>query len=171
MGERKKRLILILLIFLLTSFLSIEAEIPDNFPDDLDYFNSPDTSRLWILPSLVELGEIKTDPFDSTIEYFERTNALFILFIPPNTKWQLVLTGEDFRSGGDVIPLRQMEWMKNREGYKKMPKAGKEEVIAKNKDQGGGIFQFLTLSFKLKLEGDEVPGRYSSSMIISLISF
>ncbi len=161
MEKRKKWLIVFWLMFLMISFVSIEAGIYDHYPDG---------SWLSLPTSFVELGEIITDPFDSTIEYFETHNALFILFFPPNSKWQLILSGEDFRSGINTIPLSQMEWMKDGGKYRKMSAAGKETVLARNQDyKEGEIIQLLNLSFRLILKGEEVPGRYSSSMVISLV--
>lgn len=161
MEKRKKWLIVFWVIFLMITFVSIEAGIYDRYPDG---------SMLLISSPLVGLGELKADPLNPTIEYFENTNALLVFFFPRSSRWQLVLSGEDFRSGINTIPLSQMEWMKDGGKYHKLSTAGKETVLAKNQDyKDGKNLRLLNLAFRLVLKGEEVPGRYSSSMVISLI--
>jgi hypothetical protein len=124
----------------------------------------------FLLNSHVRLGDLKTDPVNPTLEYFEANEALSFFLLTLNSKWQLFLSGDDFVSGGDRIPLEQMEWKLGTGNYRKMPRAGKEELIMTHGQSSSGWLHYDNLSFRLVLQGDEAPGRYNSTLTLTMVN-
>ena len=116
--------------------------------------------------TVASLGELKTDPFDPTIEYFEAENAISFSGIVVG-EWQLLLSGEDFVSGADRIPLEQMEWKLRGGTYRRMPARGRYQEIMRV----SGLLKIFSdnLSFRLVLKGDESPGRYNNLLTLTLV--
>ncbi|HBG15980.1 MAG TPA: hypothetical protein DDW93_04295 [Firmicutes bacterium] len=156
---RTRVLLLTILLTIAVASCQVKAGLYDTYPD---------FSFLILSTPIVRLGDLKTDPLDPTHEYFETTNALSVLFYTQSSKWEVVMSGSDFQSGSESIPLRQMEWKKEGANYKKMSSPGKNTVLAKAQGEGN-LFYMLNLSFRLVLEGVEIPGRYGNTMVISMI--
>ena len=166
----RKRVLILTILLVAVSSISVRAGIDDCYPDG---------SMLLLSTSVAQLGELKVDPLNPQFEYFEVTNGLTVLFYPRSSRWQVVMSGSDFRSGVESIPLEQLEWKKDGEKYKKMPSSGRDVVLAKSQqdkadeaDQEGRNIprlHYFDLSFRLVLKGVEVPGRYGNTMIISMV--
>ena len=97
--------------------------------------------------SVANLGELKTDPFDPTLEYFEAENAISFNVLVLFGQWQLLLSGEDFVSGGERIPLERLEWKLQSGSYRRMPAPGKNQEVARY----SGLLRLYSdyLSFRL----------------------
>ena len=156
---RSKACLLVCCLILVMIAIPVQAETTDYFGNN---------GLLIITTPYVRLGELKTDPANPALEYFEAEEALRFLIFTWDSKWQVFLSGNDFVSGVDRIPLEQMEWKLGGSNYRKMPRAGKEEIILAQ-GQNSGFFQYHNLSFRLALRGDEAPGRYNSNLTITMI--
>lgn len=157
MGRSKGLLVFWLMLVVIT--IPVQAGTTDNYG----------TSGLLIITTpYVRMGEFKTDPVNPALEYFEAEEALNFLILTWDSKWQVFLSGVDFVSGVDQIPLEQMEWKLGGNKYHKMPRAGKEEIILTH-EQASGFLQYHSLSFRLALQGDEAPGRYNSTLTLTMI--
>lgn len=152
-------LLLLLLAVVLSGAVTVGAGPTDLYPQGLLVLSS----------TLVGFGDLKSEPFDPPLEYFEAEDALNIHIITLFRDWQLLMSGTDFRSGADLIPLQQLEWKKQGDFYKKMKAAGSEEVIAKGEDYPWLPYYLVDLSFRLVLTGNEVPGYYGNTMTFSMI--
>ncbi|MBA2132653.1 hypothetical protein [Capillibacterium thermochitinicola] len=118
--------------------------------------------------TVANLGELKTDPFDPTLEYFEAENAISFTVLVLLNEWQLLLSGEDFVAGAERIPLAQMEWKLRNGTYRRMPAAGSNQELMRI----SGFLRVISdsLSFRLVLKGDESPGHYSSTLTLTLVN-
>ncbi|NLY91794.1 MAG: hypothetical protein GX081_09375 [Firmicutes bacterium] len=158
MGRSRSRWLVLCLMLAVVS-LPVQAGLLDIYGLD---------GWLLLLNSYVRLGELKTDPIDPALEYFESEGALSFLFGSIDTEWQMFLSGTDFQSGMDRIPLERMEWKISGGDYRRMPAAGREVVIMRG-DQNSSWLQMGSLSFRLVLRGDEKPGTYSSTLFLTMV--
>lgn len=160
----RRKILLVLLILLVLSVL----------PCSFTYGKLIDVylrEGAWLLISdpQVDLGTLKVDP-SGQAEYFEETGAIQILFqCLSNREWKVLMDGDIFRSGVLEIPLTQLEWDKGG-GYKKMPPNGSPALLAEDKDYPGSksSLHSLSLSYRLKLTGEEFAGDYSSEIEIMM---
>ena len=157
MGQVRICLLLFGITVILTS-MPIQAGPFDSYPN----------AWLMILTPYVRLGELRSDPLDPTLEYFEAEDGLSFIFYTGISQWQLLLSGTDFTSGGETIPLNQLEWKRRGGSYRKMRSTGHEEVIMSDQDERGNL-HLQSLSFRLVLTGAEVPGRYGNTLTLSMV--
>lgn len=157
--SRSKACLLVFCLILAVITIPVQAVTTNDISLDGLFF---------LVNSHVRLGDLKTDPVNPTLEYFEAQEALSFIIITWDSNWQILLSGGDFVSGVDQIPLEQMEWKLGADHYRKMPRAGKEQLILTH-GQSSGLLQYHSLSFRLVLEGDEAPGRYSNTLTLSMI--
>jgi hypothetical protein len=157
----KKRgwLLCLLLVVCLVGAVTIGAGPIDLYPQGVMILSS----------TLVQFGNLRTEPHTPPLEYFEAEDVLDIQLITLYRDWQVLMSGSDFRSGADLIPLQQLEWKKSGGYYKRMKAAGSEEVIAKADDYGFNLHYLIDLSFRLVLTGNEAPGNYGNTMIFSMV--
>lgn len=158
-----KKRVWLFIVFLL---VALNPAVVTEGAGQIDYYPH---AILALSTTLVPFGALQTEPFDPPLEYFETEDALSIHLITLRRDWQLVMSGGDFRSGTDTIPLEQLEWKKQGSVYKKMKAAGSEEVIAKGRDYRWPVYYIFDLSFRLVLTGGEVPGYYGNTMIFSFV--
>ncbi|HEY8392191.1 MAG TPA: hypothetical protein VIL83_05640 [Capillibacterium sp.] len=158
MGRSRRRRLVLLLLLVLLSFPA-QAGLVDFYGFD---------TMLLLLNPVVNLGEIKTDPLDPTLEYFEAERALRFILISASDNWQLFLSGGDFQSGMDRIPLERMEWKLSGGDYRRMPAAGKELAIRSGSVKESWLYTD-SLSFRLVLRGDEKPGSYYSTVMLTVV--
>ena len=147
MGRGRTRWLILLLMLAVIS-LPVRAGLMDVYGLD---------TWLLLLNSYVRLGELKSDPLDPALEYFEAERALRFLLASGSHDWQLFISGTDFQSGLDRIPLERMEWKLGSGDYRKMPAAGKELAIMRGSPKESWIYMD-SLSFRLGKRGDEKPG-------------
>ena len=157
----KSRICLLLLLWLLLVVVLVPVRA-QNWDWDLGL-----GAMLTLTNAVANLGELKTDPLNPLFEYFEAENAIsfsvFVLF----REWQVLLSGTDFVSGVERIPLEQLEW-KMRDGtYRRMPAPGRNQEIMRV--SGIGLYSG-NLSFRLVLAGDERPGLYNSTITLTLVN-
>ncbi|HHT49305.1 MAG TPA: hypothetical protein GXZ98_08455 [Firmicutes bacterium] len=155
MGWSRKRWFFFCFILLVLS-LPIQAEV---------FESNGLSSGLYLFDSYVRLGELKTDPIDPALEYFEAEEALSFFLWSLFSDWQLFLSGTDFISGMDQISLERMEWKITGGEYRKMPPAGSQLEIMR----GRSLLEWDSLSFRLVLRGDESPGLYNSILTITMV--
>ena len=157
--KRRWLLICLLLVFSFFGAFPAGAGTVDLYPQGI----------LTLSSSLVQLGALKTEPHTPPLEYFEAEDALNIHIITIFPDWQLLMSGSDFSSGPDRIPLQQLEWKKQGGYYKRMKPAGSQEVIAKGEEFPWSLYYLIDLSFRLVLTGNEAPGNYGNTMIFSMV--
>lgn len=159
---RREILLVLLNLFILCLLSSsTQGKIYDFYPNEWAY--------LFIDTAQVDLGALKVDP-SGQAEYFEETGAIQIHFqCLSNREWKVLMDGDIFRSGVLEIPLTQLEWDKGG-GYKKMPPNGSPALLAEDKDYPGSksSLHSLSLSYRLKLTGEEFAGDYSSEIEIMM---
>jgi len=151
MGRSRSRWLVVCLILAVIS-LPVQAGLLDGW--------------LILLNPYVRLGELKTDPIDPALEYFEAEGALEFIIVTIRSEWRLLISGSEFQSGMDRIPLERMEWKLSGGDYRKMPVAGNELEIMR----GSHSYLYMdNLSFRLVLRGDEKPGSYNSTLYLTLV--
>lgn len=154
---KSRRFLLLLGLFLAVALVPVRAQ-------DIDLGLR---GTLVLYDSVASLGQLKTDPIDPTLEYFEAEGALNFLVVAIVPGWQVFLSGTDFVAGAERIPLERLEWKLSGGNYRRMLASGRSQEIIKNTT--GGLLYLDNLSFRLVLRGDESPGRYNSTLTLSLV--
>ncbi|NLM38250.1 MAG: hypothetical protein GX202_09020 [Firmicutes bacterium] len=150
---------------LLVGLLLAAVLVPVHVQGNIDLENG---AILFLANSVANLGELKTDPFDPTLDYFEAQNVVSFGVVVLYNEWQLLLSGEDFVAGSGRIPLSRLEWKMQNGNYRRMPNPGTNQELRRF----SGVPQLWgdKLSFRLVLKGDESPGHYSGTLTLTLVN-
>lgn len=127
-------------------------------------FTIPAKAELELSTSYVDLGPFHSDRVSGHL-YFEKNSAVQVRFgcnLP--TEWEVRISGTDFRSGVEVLPISKLQWKAGGSGsYQYMPPQGDSTVVASWREyngQGKPVKDHKNISYRLELTGEEYEGQY-----------